>query len=70
VSETPDSILRLKTVLQRTGLSRSTVYRKMGDGTFPKGLKLSTRCTGWRVSAITEWLRNRQFYDAADHPQD
>jgi prophage regulatory protein len=28
----PDKILRIRTVLQRTGLSRSTVYRKMKDG--------------------------------------
>ena len=31
----PDRIIRLKTVLARTGLSRSTIYRKIADGTFP-----------------------------------
>ena len=31
----PDRIVRLKTVLSRTGLSRSTIYRKIADGTFP-----------------------------------
>ena len=30
-----DKILRMRTVLERTGLSRSTVYRKMQEGTFP-----------------------------------
>jgi predicted DNA-binding transcriptional regulator AlpA len=30
-----DKIIRLKTVLARTGLSRSTVYRKIAEGTFP-----------------------------------
>ena len=31
----PDRIIRLKTVLSRTGLSRSTIYRKIAEGTFP-----------------------------------
>lgn len=31
----PERIIRLKTVLARTGLSRSAVYRKMAEGTFP-----------------------------------
>ena len=28
----PDRIIRLKTVLHRSGLSRSTIYRKMKEG--------------------------------------
>jgi len=35
----PDRIIRLKTVLTRTGLSRSTIYRKIAEGTFPPQLK-------------------------------
>jgi hypothetical protein len=31
----PDRIIRLRTVLDRTGLSRSTLYRKIAEGTFP-----------------------------------
>jgi prophage regulatory protein len=31
----PDHIIRLKNVLARTGLSRSTIYRKIAEGTFP-----------------------------------
>jgi Prophage CP4-57 regulatory protein (AlpA) len=30
-----DRIVRMKTVLARAGLSRSTIYRKIADGTFP-----------------------------------
>ena len=43
----PDRIIRLKTVLARTGLSRSTIYRKIAEGTFPAQLKISTNGTGW-----------------------
>lgn len=48
----PDRILRIKTVLERTGLSRSTLYRKVRDGSFPKQISIATRCTGWRESAV------------------
>jgi prophage regulatory protein len=46
----PDRIVRLKTVLARTGLSRSTIYRKIAEGTFPPQLKISTNGTGWHES--------------------
>ncbi len=45
---TPDRILRLKTVLERTGLSRSTLYRKVQNSTFPRNVQISVRGTGWR----------------------
>ena len=67
-NNTPDSILRIKTVLQRTGLSRSTMYRKMQNGTFPRAIKISTRCAGWRESAIAAWLHNPMFYSVDDNP--
>lgn len=53
---TPDRILRIKTAPERTGLTRSTLYRKMEAGTFPKNTRISTRCMGWRESAVAEWL--------------
>jgi hypothetical protein len=36
----------------------------MQDGTFPKKVKLNTRCAGWRESMVEEWLRNPVFYSA------
>ena len=40
MTDTPDRILRLKTVLDRTGLTRSTMYRKMQNGSFPENLRI------------------------------
>ena len=57
-----DRFLRLPAVLERTGLSRSTLYRRISQGTFPKQVQISLRCAGWRESAITEWMRNPIFY--------
>ena len=52
----PDRIIRLKTVLARTGLSRSTIYRKIAEGTFPAQLKISANGTGWHESEINRWI--------------
>lgn len=52
----PDRIIRLKTVLARTGLSRSTMYRKIAEGTFPAQIKISVNGAGWRESDINLWV--------------
>jgi len=54
----PDLIIRLKTVLAHTGLSRSTIYRKMAEGTFPAQMKISANGTGWHESDINRWVAN------------
>ena len=51
-----DRIRRLKTVLARTGLSRSTIYRKMAEGTLKAQLKISTNGSGWHESDINHWI--------------
>jgi prophage regulatory protein len=52
----PDRIIRLKTVLARTGLSRSTLYRKIADGTFPAQIRISVHGAGWRESSVNCWI--------------
>lgn len=53
-----DRIIRLKTVLHRSGLSRSTVYRKMQDGTFPPRIKVNINGIGWQASELNRWIFN------------
>ena len=67
IAEAPDRIIRINTVLERTGLSRSTLYRKVQNGSFPKQIKLSERCAGWRESAVNAWMKNPMFYSIEDH---
>ena len=52
----PDRIIRLKTVLARTGLSRSTIYRKIAEGTFPPQIRISVNGSGWHESDINRWI--------------
>ena len=54
----PDRIIRFNTVRARTGLSRSTIYRKIAEGTFPPQIKISTNGAGWRESDINRWIAN------------
>ena len=37
---TQKRLIRLPEVLSRTGYGRTTIYRKMEDGSFPKSIKL------------------------------
>lgn len=67
--DTPERILRIKSVLERTGLTRSTLYRKMQAGSFPRQVRISTRCAGWHESAVKAWLKNPVYYSAADETE-
>ncbi|HJS10006.1 helix-turn-helix transcriptional regulator [Sphingopyxis sp.] len=59
-----DRIIRLQTVLTRTGLSRSTIYRKIAEGTFPPQVRISVHGAGWRESAINRWIADPPSYRA------
>ena len=54
----PDRIIRFDTVRARTGLSRSTIYRKIAEGTFPAQIKISINGAGWKESDINRWVAN------------
>ncbi len=64
----PGRIIRLKIVLARTGLSRSTLYRKIAEWTFPAQLKISIHGTGWHESAVDRWIANPTSY-CEDHAE-
>lgn len=55
----PDRILRCKDVMALTGLSRSTLYAIMSEGTFPASIKLSKRAVGWRAKVVQAWMDAR-----------
>ena len=53
------SILRLPAVKTRTGLSRSTIYLRVSQGSFPKPVSLGGRAVGWLEAEIQDWLQRR-----------
>ncbi|AKM11473.1 AlpA family transcriptional regulator [Croceicoccus naphthovorans] len=52
-------VIRLKEVIHRTGLGRSTIYRWMREGKFPKAIKLGGHSVAWVEQEIDRWLTER-----------
>lgn len=52
-------MLRPTEVMARTGLSRTTIWRRVRDGTFPAPYVLGQNSIGWPASVISEWLASR-----------
>ena len=50
---------RLPNVCARYGLSRSTLYAWIKQGTFPAPLKLGPRASAWALADLEQWERNR-----------
>ena len=57
--KSPVEILRRPQVEARTGLSRSTIYARIQDGTFPRPISLGSRAVGWLEHEIDNWLDRR-----------
>lgn len=53
------TILRLPTVKARTALSRSSIYKFVTAGTFPRPVQLGPRAVGWVESEVNEWIDRR-----------
>jgi prophage regulatory protein len=52
----PMRLMKLPEVIAMTALSRTTIYRKMGEGSFPKPLALSPACVRWLERDIQAWI--------------
>lgn len=55
----PHAILRLPAVQTRTGLSRSTIYLRVTQGSFPSPISLGRRAVGWVEQDVQSWLAER-----------
>lgn len=51
-----ERFLRIKEVVEKTTLSRATIYRKVTADQFPKPKRLSHRVSVWALSAIDKWM--------------
>lgn len=56
---TDRTILRLRVVMHRSGLARSTLYDKMSKGEFPKPISLGPRAVGWIADEVEQWIQDR-----------
>jgi len=55
-----EKLLRLPSVIDVTGYSKSRIYALIKEGRFPAPLKLGDRAVGWRQSDIDAWIASRQ----------
>ena len=60
-----DRFINVRSVSEITGLSRTTIYRFMGAGDFPKSYKLSPRRVAWSMTDVDQWVRGRKSERAA-----
>lgn len=51
--------LRLPKVIERTGLSRSSIYSMIGEGLFPAPVKIGRRAVAWREADLDRWAAER-----------
>jgi len=54
-----ERILRRHEVELRTGLPRSSLYRLIAAGEFPRQRRLSPSTVGWLESEISTWISGR-----------
>jgi prophage regulatory protein len=52
-------MVRLPAVLEITGLAKSTLYKKMADGQFPRSVKIGPRACAWIWSEINGWVADQ-----------
>ncbi len=52
-------ILRLPAVMERTGLSRSSIYAFISEGKFPHQVKIGDRAAGWLEPEVDKWISRK-----------
>lgn len=59
-------LLRLKDVLHRVGLGRSTIYRWMDEGKFPKPHSIGDYAVRWLESDVDAWIASKTSHGGAN----
>lgn len=54
-----NNIIRLPQTIEKTGLSRSTIYALLSRGEFVTKIKLSPRTMGFLESEVNAWIAER-----------
>jgi prophage regulatory protein len=54
-------LIRLPQVKASTGLSKSSIYARIAEGTFPKQIPLGPRLVVWVESDIQNWIEEQVF---------
>ena len=52
-------LIKLKEVIEKTSLGRSTIYEFMTKGTFPKQVSLGAKSVAWLESEVDDWIEEK-----------
>ena len=52
-------LIKLKEVMHITSLARSTIYKFMGEGSFPKSVSLGDRAVAWVEEEVQDWMMEK-----------
>lgn len=53
-----ECLIRIKEVCLLVGVSRSTIYRMVDEGSFPKPLDLGERFKAWQKKTVIDWINS------------
>lgn len=56
-SEQAIRLIRMPELKSTTGLSKSAIYDRMKDGTFPKSVSLGGQSVAWVASEVQDWVK-------------
>ncbi len=54
-----ERLLGIRTVVERTTLSRTEIYRRIREGTFPRQIKLGPRRVAWKERDVDFWCQQQ-----------
>lgn len=60
-----ERLVRMPELLQRTTLSRATIYRRMARGEFPQSIAIGQNSAAWYASDVEKWLAAPMEWRAA-----
>lgn len=52
-------LLSVKDVMKETSLSRTTIFRRVRDGQFPKSIPLGGKRVAWSAAQVEQWKQER-----------
>lgn len=69
-TQADDRLITDKDVAHLIGASRSWPWKLVKDGKFPEPIRLSSRCTRWRLSDVRQWMSDPQGWQTVNSGDD
>jgi prophage regulatory protein len=66
-SQSQITLYRCKFVLEKTGLKRSSLYKLISLGAFPKPIKITAKAVAWPSNEVEAWIQNRILAGQQNH---